>query len=265
MNLLSDLKMYGRFMRLLPGFLSHTIAADEARTIVRRRIAEREANFLRLVQRGVYGHERSPYLALLKFARAEFGDIQNLVRDKGLEGALTSLREAGVYVTFEEFKGRNRIVRHGKEILTQARDFDNPFLRPCYEIESGGSTGAGTRVGTDLEHLADRAANFLLAHEVHGTVNAPAAVWRGVLPDSSGINSILCSARMGNDPRVLDFLHRSSLGKTRPAIPYPLKGALQLEFEFLGSTLSDLKEKNSAEFIGVSPLRELESEGFCRN
>ena len=201
MNLLADLKMYGRFMRRLPGFLSHTMAADEARAIVRHRIAEREPNFLRLVQKGVYGYESSPYRALLQLAHAEFGDIQNLVHDKGLEDALTSLKKAGVYVTFEEFKGRKRIVRHGKEILAQARDFDNPFLRPCYESESGGSTGAGTRVGTDLEHLADRAANFLLAHEVHGTVNAPAAVWRGVLPDSSGINSILCSAKMGNVPR----------------------------------------------------------------
>src|SRR5262245_54459174 len=201
MNMLADLKMYGRFARDLPNFLRHTLTINEAVAIVRRRLAEREENFLRIVKRAIFGRRQSPYLSLLKLAQAEFGDVQNLVHSKGLESTLTSLREAGVYVTFEEFKGRKRIVRHGEEILTQARDFDNPFLRPCYEIESGGSIGAGTRVGTDLEHLADRAANFLLAHEVHGTANAPAAIWRGVLPDSSGINSILCSARIGNVPR----------------------------------------------------------------
>ena len=65
-----------------------------------------------------------------------------------------------------------------------------------------------------------------------------------------------------DDPRLLEFLHRSSLGKMRPAIPYPLKEALQVEFEFLGQTISDLKGKNSADFVDASLLKELEREGF---
>jgi hypothetical protein len=50
MNLLDDLKMYTRFARGLRGFLHQTITLEDAQAIVRRRMAERETNFLRLVE-----------------------------------------------------------------------------------------------------------------------------------------------------------------------------------------------------------------------
>jgi hypothetical protein len=43
-----------------------------------------------------------------------------MVRNQGLEEALRALREARVYVTFEEFKGREPMVRHGQLIPVQA-------------------------------------------------------------------------------------------------------------------------------------------------
>ncbi len=124
---LADLKMYARFAWGLRGFLGHTITLDEARAIVRQRMAEREANFLRLIERGIFGYHRSPYLPLLKLAGCEMGDIGNMVRAGGLEGTLRILREAGVYVTFEEFEGRMPIVRNGEVIPVQAHEFDNPY------------------------------------------------------------------------------------------------------------------------------------------
>jgi len=65
------------------------------------------------------------------------GDIENMVYEKGLEGTLTALREAGVYITFEEFKGREPMVRNGEFIHIKESDFDNPFLRHYYQSESG--------------------------------------------------------------------------------------------------------------------------------
>ncbi|MFC1561215.1 hypothetical protein ACFL4V_01935 [Candidatus Latescibacterota bacterium] len=201
MNILADMKMYGRFAWGLRGFLRHTITLEEAKAIVRQRMSEREANFLRLVERGIFGYPRSPYLPLLKLAGCELGDIRNMVKDRGLEDTLHSLREAGVYVTFEEFKGREPIVREGKVIPVKHHDFDNPYLSHCYQVESGGTTGAGTRVATDLEHLADRAPNLMLAYDAHGLLGVPIAVWRGILPDGSGINGILRDVCIGNVPR----------------------------------------------------------------
>jgi hypothetical protein len=191
MSILDDLKMYARFAWGLRGFLRHTITLEEAKAIVRQRMEERESNFLRLVEKGIFGYPRSPYLPLLKLAQVELGDIQNMVRDKGLEDTLRALREAGVYVTFEEFKGRKPIVRNGQIIPVQARDFDNPYLRHYYEGESGGTTGAGTRIVIDLEHLSAQAPHMILARKAHGLLNVPAAIWLGVLPDGSGLAGIL--------------------------------------------------------------------------
>jgi hypothetical protein len=197
MDILSDLAMYTRFAWGLRGFLRQTITLDEAEAIVRRRMAEREASFLRLVERGIFGYARSPYLPLLKLADCELGDIQNMVKDKGLEDTLKALREAGVYVTFEEFKGREPVVRHGKLIPVQARDFDNPYLKHCYETRSGGTTGAGTRVPTDLDHLAAQAAPVMIAYAAHDLLDVPKAMWFGLLPDGTGVNTALRKAFFG--------------------------------------------------------------------
>ncbi len=88
----------------------------------------RETNFLIMVERGIFGYPRSPYRPLLKVAGCELGDLQAMVRTKGLETILRVLCEAGVYVSFEEFKGRTPIVRDGQVIPVRAQDFDNPYL-----------------------------------------------------------------------------------------------------------------------------------------
>jgi hypothetical protein len=197
MSILNDAKMYTRFLWGLRGYVRNTITLEEAQAAVRQRMADREANFLRLVRRGIFGYPRSPYLPLLKLAGCELGDIQNLVREKGLEGTLLTLREAGVYFTFEEFKGREPIVRGGQAISAQPTDFNNPFLSHYYYVESGGSTGAGTRVPTDLDHMAANAGTIMLALDAHGTLGWPTAFWHGALPDSSGPNSVLRHVRCG--------------------------------------------------------------------
>jgi hypothetical protein len=217
MSTLSDLRMYSRFALGLRPFLGHRISLPKAQAIVRQRMAEREANFLRLVERGIFNYPRSPYLPLFKLARVELNDVRSMVRSKGLEAALRALREAGVYVTFEEFKGREPIVRNGQVFRVKAEDFDNPYLSRSYEAETGGTTGAGTRVGIDLDHLAANASFDMLGLHAHGVLKAPIAVWRGILPDSSGVNWLLRATYMGNIPRKW-FSHITS-----PEIRIPLK------------------------------------------
>src|SRR5581483_3175983 len=134
-------------------------------------------------------------------AGCELGDVRALLRSRGLEATLLALRAAGVYVSFEEMKGRAPIVREGREIPVRPRDFDNPFLSRAYQAESGGSTGAGSRVPTDLDHLAATAPHLLLGYAAHGVHQAPTVLWRGVLPDGSGIANVLRGARWGNVPR----------------------------------------------------------------
>jgi hypothetical protein len=212
--------MYGRFALGLRGYLRETLSVEQAREIVARRLAARDAGFLQLIEKGVYGYARSPYLSLLRLAQVELGDIRTMLRARGVEGTLRALREAGVYVTFEEFKGREPLVRHGREIAIEPRDFDNPFLSCCYQTRSGGTTGAGTRVTTDLAQLAAIAPNFKLAFDAYGVLGAPAVIWRGVFPDGSGIGHVLLHSRIDRAPEkwFTPFTSRD----LRPSLKYRL-------------------------------------------
>src|SRR6185295_17538400 len=86
-----------------------------ATAIVERRMAERDRNFLHVLQWAVFDNTRSPYRALLDLSRCTYGDVQAIVQRDGIEAALRTLRANGVYMTFEEFKGRQPLVRHGQE------------------------------------------------------------------------------------------------------------------------------------------------------
>lgn len=198
MGFLAECKMYGRFGFGLRKFLRRTISLDEARAIVMRRMDERESNFLRLVEQGIFDYPRSPYLPLMRLAGCEVGDIRDSVRTKGLESTLLDLRKAGVYFTFEEFKGRAPVVRNGKTVRVNPRDFDNPYPgQYYYQAKSGGSTGAGTRVQIDLDHQAAQAPHLMLARDAHGVLNTPTALWYGTLPDDTGVGVLLRQARFG--------------------------------------------------------------------
>ena len=196
----SKIKRYAHFAWGLRGFFRHRISIEQARAIVEQRLVDREDNFLRLVERGIFGHRKSPYLHLLKQAGCEMSDIRDMVRTRGLENTLLALREAGVYVTFEEFKGREPIVRNGKIIPIQVRDFDNPYLRSYYEATSGGTTGMAARASISLDHTIAQNHSILLSYDAHSVLNLPTAIWYGILPDSTGMENILRGSLFGNLP-----------------------------------------------------------------
>ena len=70
--------------------------------------------------------------------------LPDAFRTRGLEGALFSLRDAGVYVTFEEFKGRSPIERNGVVVETAHGTFHNPLSERFFTTRSSGSTGAAS-------------------------------------------------------------------------------------------------------------------------
>jgi hypothetical protein len=197
---LEFLATFARFPAGLRRFLRERLTPEQAAALVRGRLARREENFLRVVEQGVYAWPRSPYLPLLRQAGCEPGDLRALVQDKGLEGALRDLRAAGVYVAFEEFKGRRPLRRGGVELAMRGRDFDNPLARRELIMQTGGSTGAAQAVGVDLDNLAARAAHRLVTLAAHGLLGAPTAVWQGGLP-APGLRKTLFGAKIGNVPR----------------------------------------------------------------
>ena len=133
-----------RFAFGLRRFCAEPLTAEAARKAVLHRMSARDQALLELLARAVYANPRSPYLALLRAAGCELGDVRRLVAREGLEGALQQLRRAGVYVRFEEFKGLEPAVRGG-QTFQFPRGFRQPArARELPELERGKPRTADT-------------------------------------------------------------------------------------------------------------------------
>jgi hypothetical protein len=132
---------------------------------------------------GVYGQ-------LLELADCSLGDLRAMVRADGLEASLRALREAGVYVTFEEFKGLRPIERAGRVIRTGPTSFDNLSFRRYFPVTTGGSTARPRRVLMDLDFLRSRVPSQLIMAYAHGLLGAPLAQWAEI-PPGHGLEAAL--------------------------------------------------------------------------
>ncbi len=198
--MLKDAVTYGRFLTGLPGFVRNRIDPREARDLVTRRLENRDENFLSLLRRGTFTHPGSPYGRLMELAGCERGDLESLVRERGLHDALSELRRGGVYITFEEFKGRSPLVRHGVEIPLRSDSFDNPFLSRYYHQATGGTTGASRQASMDIDYLFDSAIDRAAFDPIMGLAEGPMALWMCGLP-GPGLAHALMRAAYGQAPR----------------------------------------------------------------
>ncbi len=192
---LNDTAMVMRLTRDFRSFYGAPITGKEAIEIARRQLETREERFLRVVERLIFRHPRSPYLKLLRAAGCELGDVAGLVGKEGLEGALLRLSAAGVSVTLEEFKGRGDVVRGSQRFTFAESDFDNPHVSSHIETRTGGTRGPGTQLKMDLAFIADRAVATALAYEAHGLNDYDRALWQ-----ISGLRPILQYTKAGRAP-----------------------------------------------------------------
>ena len=181
----------------LPAFLRDRLSYDDAARLVANGVARRGERFVAKLERAVFGHPSSPYLALARSAGCELGDLRELVRADGVEATLEVMRRAGIYVTWGELRGRRPAVRGSRSFAFRWGEFDNPFVRPQYHSTSGGSSGAPTRVGLDLEHDAQSAPTWAVLFRAHGLENSPLAFWT---PTHAGVVSrFLKCSKFGKD------------------------------------------------------------------
>jgi len=172
-----------------------------ARSLLQKRIAAREGNFLSLAERSIFQHSRSPYLPLLAARRITFSDLKSWVSRDGLEASLRTLEREGVYFTVDEFKGKVPVRRKGVDFVCDEGMFDNPYLSFVYEVRSGATRSAGTRIRIDFDYLHQRSLYDAFLLDLHGCLTAPIANWFPVFPGAPGINSSLRFAHIGNPVR----------------------------------------------------------------
>ncbi len=165
--LIGDLAVGARFLRGLPGYLRHPIDAAEARRVLDERLKNRRHDFLALARR-IYGQPESPYRHLLANASCEYGDLERLVEADGIEGALTHLYRAGVYVTADEFKGRHPI-RRGSTVVQPSPDaFLGAVTGRHVWVATGGSGGPATVVPIDVSFIGECAVDTCLVMDARG-------------------------------------------------------------------------------------------------
>ena len=196
MSVLRQLGLFAGVARALPRYLDEPLHPAEARTRVIDDLGRRAANFLRVLDEGVYPVPESPYRRLLAHAGIGREDLAGMVGREEVEGALAILHAAGVYATLDEFKGRVPIRRGSLEIAAGARPFDNPLSATHIEAQSGGSRSAGTRLTIDLDHNARSAIYDRLLFEGLDALDRPLIIWQPTLPYGAGVNALLRCAKL---------------------------------------------------------------------
>lgn len=191
----------GRFLRYALGlspFLSRRLTAEECRQRLKAALRARDVNFIRVLEKAVYGHPTSPYRALLLHAGLSLDDVRRMVTQHGVESTLERLYDAGVHVLLDEFKCRRPIVRPGGlHLEPRLSDFDNPLLASAFEGRTGGSRGPGARLLIDFDLLEHEAAYASLFLEAFDAGDRPMALWRPVPPAVAGITNALRQVKAG--------------------------------------------------------------------
>jgi hypothetical protein len=266
---LSDLTMGIRLARDLRTYLGQVHRREDCVRLLEDQLARRDESFLRLIDRSVFGNAQSPYRHLMVAGKIGFADVTQWVRRGGVEGALAELYERGVYVTLDEFKGRQPIRRAALELPVSADDFDNPLLTAHYEGQSGGSRGAGTRTRFDLGLLAHEAASDGVFLDTLGAIDRPMAIWRPALPMGAALKAVLRHAKIGilverwfsqNDFRLSGslwrhwFFTRASVALSRRwGRPLPIPEHLPLsEAAAVARWLADKKARGTLPYLDAT-------------
>ncbi|MDR7417657.1 MAG: hypothetical protein QN178_01965 [Armatimonadota bacterium] len=116
----------------------------------------------------VFDTEHSPYRKLLAHAGITYGDLAAMVDKTGVEDALRTLCRHGVYLTVNEFKGRQPVVRGSLQMTVHPALFANALTPVHIPTHSSGSGGRQTVGGINLRHLRDQAVGLCLFLEARG-------------------------------------------------------------------------------------------------
>ena len=228
----SELSLLYRLLADLGPYLRRSLTPEECHRIARADLRLRSTAFLETLEHAVFAVPSSPYRRLLEHADVAMPDIRRSVEEKGVEGTLSDLHAAGVYLTLGEFKGRTPVVRDGLTIETGTRDFDNPLSGRHFMAQTGGSRSSGTRIYVDLAHYAHDAVYDYLFAEAFGVLDRPWGSWRTAPPHGAGIKSHLSRAKLGR--RSVAWFSQSRLRLRSRA----WKHAVLMETVFLGSLIA---------------------------
>jgi len=178
MSVWSQSAAYARQFSFTRDYFRSPLTVGEARALVEQTLAVRAESFLQIADRFFYANPANPYHKLLNYAGIDAAKLRLLVEQNGLEGALSRLFDAGVYITLDEFKGRCPVSRPGLEFKVSGTDFNNPTAGSGVQWSSSGSRGNATQYASRKEVLTFAAAYLTLMTEAFGLHERIYMGWR---------------------------------------------------------------------------------------
>lgn len=183
--------------RGLRWIVRNPVTLDEARRVVADEVRRRDERLLTVLDELVWPFPRSPTHQLLVHAGVEPGDLRALVADRGVEGALEALRDAGVYVAYEEYQGKVEARRGSATFSFSPADFFNPVTAGDYMATTGGSRGAGTPVELSFTWQRRQGMKGPILRAMAGVQGARTAIWLPVFPSAAGFGAVMKNAAGG--------------------------------------------------------------------
>jgi hypothetical protein len=165
--------------------------------LIAQQLERREARWLRLIRGAVFEQPGSPYSDLFRLAGCSFSDLEETVRRRGLESALTELASAGVYLVHDELKAKTPLVRSGVTISCGKDSFENPFLKRGIPARSTGRFRAGTESTVSTACRMHRASYQLLKIREFGLDRRFLIQLKPLLPGAAGLGQALVLPRLG--------------------------------------------------------------------
>ena len=198
--MLKEAAYYLRMARGLPKLIRYP-AHQDPEAVLRAQMEHRESRFLDTLHRIVFDNPEHPYARMFGEAQCDFADVQDLVRRGGLECALETLRGAGVWLSHDEFKGKQPIVRNGRHILATTASFDNPLADADWETHSSGSRSAGTRVRVSLKFRAHLACYQAISQRNFDVSSRRWITMAPILPTPWGLTRPIHAHKLGVVPQ----------------------------------------------------------------
>ncbi|MGH2372902.1 MAG: hypothetical protein ACRDIC_05420 [bacterium] len=282
MPTVSGLGAYAHVAHRLGRLIFRPCTPENARARIRQRLAVRDWLFLQVVEREIWLHAASPYKRMLAWAGWSMDRLAESVRLRGLEATLGALRDAGVFLTYEEFKGWKPIERAGFTLQCSESDFDNTKVRAAFELRTSGTRSRGSRVPASLDYLADqRTPARCVMLEALGVGSWPIIVWKPAVAHGGGLVWWLALAHMGRpalrwfsmtDPsgaavprrhRVM-FRLGQLMGMTRGLrIPYPEYAPLA-DADMVLDAVRAARDRHGGCVVAVSPSVGVRLAGLAR-
>jgi hypothetical protein len=177
---------------------ARTPPAEDHLGVIRRQLANRESAFLETLRRVVFDNPGNPYRQMFDLARCSHEDFASLVKRDGLEAALQRVRAAGVYLSYDEFKGHSPLVREGREIPASAGSFRNPLANGTMQHVTSGSRGKPIHSYRSAEFLVDQEALHEIVAREFELERRAQVVLRPTLPSVLGLQYCAFIARKGH-------------------------------------------------------------------